>query len=594
MESRERRKLIWVYIGVLFMGLFEVVGIGSIMPFFSVATDPSLITTNDKLSLVYNKLGFTDPMQFLTVLGLAVIGFIVFSNVSQMVITWVIEQFTAMRLYTTSTRIFRQYLSQNYAYFLNQSSSELGKNILSEVAEVFKGVLMSILEVLSSIMVCLFILVMLFLINPVITLVAAAFFGGIYSLIFIFVRKKVRDMGRARRSANIKRFKVVLEAFSGIKDVKLLGKENFFLDRFEKPCRTYAMSDAHQTVVGTIPRYLLELFAFGGILGLSIFYLRKTGTLNAILPTLSAFAVAGYRLLPALQKMFKGITKIRFHLPVVDMLYERMTTLPSTQWIEDAEQIEKLPFDRDIRLERLSFQYPETEKPVIPGLDLIIPKNSTIGFVGPTGCGKTTLIDICLGLLEPDGGALLVDGVPVTNENRKSWQRNLGYVPQAIFLADDTIAANIAFGWPKDKIDRERIREVARLANLDQFVETELPKGYDTMVGDRGMRLSGGQRQRLGIARALYHDPEVLILDEATSALDGFTEQAIMDAINNLSGQKTLLMIAHRITTVKKCDTIILMDKGVIRDSGTYDELYARDAAFKRLADGVPEKGKAV
>jgi ABC-type multidrug transport system fused ATPase/permease subunit len=394
-------------------------------------------------------------------------------------------------------------------------------------------------------------------------------------------------MGDERARVNSLKYKFVSEAFGGIKDVKLLGREGVFLGLFAKPSLKFAMNDAVSEVVGESPKFIMETLAFGGILGLILIMLGTGDQVEDFLPLITVYAFGGYRLLPALQKVFSAITKIRYNLPIVEILHHDYYSLPETgEKPESQRRPEALSFTRTIELENIRFRYPNTEEDVIKNQSLSIRANTSVGFVGPTGCGKTTTIDIILGLLEAQSGSLRVDSREITAKNRSNWQANLGYVPQSIFLVDDSIRKNIAFGIAENEIDEESVIKAAQVANLHDFIMNDLDRGYETMVGERGVRLSGGQKQRIGIARAVYHDPSVLILDEATSALDGLTENAIMDAIHNLSHKKTILMIAHRLTTVRECDEIFIMEKGVIVDRGTYDELIQRNESFRKMAEG--------
>jgi ABC-type multidrug transport system fused ATPase/permease subunit len=319
------------------------------------------------------------------------------------------------------------------------------------------------------------------------------------------------------------------------------------------------MNDAKSEVINDLPKYLLETIAMGGIIAVIIVLIHSGARMDTFLPLLTVYAFGAYRLLPTLQKIFRAAAKIKYNAPIMETLYKDFQGLPDGNIL--AENIPQMDFSRNIRLENIAFSYPNTDKDVIKNQSITIANNTSIALVGPTGCGKTTTVDIILGLLEPQAGKLLVDDVEIDSHNRKNWQMNMGYVPQAIYLTDDTIRHNIAFGIEPDKISDEAIINAAKLANIHDFIMNELPDGYNTIIGERGIRLSGGQRQRIGIARAVYHDPSVLVLDEATSALDSLTEIAIMDAIRNLSHKKTIIMIAHRITTVKNCDMIYLMEK---------------------------------
>jgi ABC-type multidrug transport system fused ATPase/permease subunit len=304
------------------------------------------------------------------------------------------------------------------------------------------------------------------------------------------------------------------------------------------------------------------------------------------IPILTVYALGAYRLLPQLQKIFRAITSIRYHFSAVKNLdYAFQKTPPGISL--DTGNIQKLKFNYTIKLENISFAYPDTENDVIRKQNLSIKFNTSVAFVGPTGCGKTTLVDIILGLLYPDTGRITVDNVEINEHNIKSWQKNLGYVPQSIYLTDDTIRNNIAFGISPKEIDEDMLIQAAGMANIHDFIINELKEGYNTVIGERGIRLSGGQRQRIGIARAIYNNPSVLVLDEATSALDTLTENAIMDAINNLSHKKTIIMIAHRITTVKNCDVIYLMEKGLVIDHGSYNELCEKNLSFRKMAEGT-------
>ena len=336
-----------------------------------------------------------------------------------------------------------------------------------------------------------------------------------------------------------------------------------------------------------MPRYFLETIAFGGIVTLVLYFISTTGNANEVIPMISFFAFAAYRLLPALQVVFASFTKIRFSQTTVNRIIEDLSEKGGFReqfLVYEKEPIKPMPFDVSLQLKEASFNYPNTNEPVIHKINLSIQHNTSVGLVGPTGAGKTTLVDIILGLLTPQEGEFSVDGVKINENNILSWQKNLGYVPQHIYLSDDTVMNNIAFGIPNEKINRKAVEHAAKISNLHDFIISELPNGYQTIVGERGIRLSGGERQRVGIARALYHNPEVLVFDEATSSLDGITESAVLEAINNVTKLKTVIIIAHRLTTVKDCNIIYLIDKGKIIVQGTYDELMSSSVSFRAMA----------
>jgi ABC-type multidrug transport system fused ATPase/permease subunit len=414
----------------------------------------------------------------------------------------------------------------------------------------------------------------------------SAVIGASYFILYSIVRKFINKIGLERSAQNTLKYKYVNEIFGGIKDIKILGKERVFLNLFSRPSKKFAMNDVKNEIIGTIPKYIMETIAIGGILCVIIVMVNRGSEMKDLLPVLTIYAFGAYRLLPSLQKIFRALSNIKYNFKIIDNLGKDYNVLPDGVSL-DSDNAPRLQFEREIKLENIVFAYPNTNRDIIKNQSLAIKNNTSIALVGSTGCGKTTFIDIILGLLEAQSGAISIDGIIIDDTNRKSWQKNLGYVPQSIYLTDNTIRNNIAFGIDPKKIDDAAVIQAAKIANIHDFVSEELSEGYNTIIGERGIRLSGGQRQRIGIARAVYHDPSVLILDEATSALDSLTEIAIMDAIKNLSHKKTIIMIAHRITTVKSCDVIYLMEKGIIVDYGHYEDLYERNGSFRRMADGA-------
>ena len=587
LNKREKRQLVFVFFAMLLMGFMEVLGVGSMSPFMSVVANPHIIETNTILNWIYNKLNFGSKESFIFALGIAVIIFLAVSNMGRAGISFLVRYYSGKRLHSVSIRLMKKYLKQPYVYFLNTNTANLSKNILSEVGTYINKVLIISLQLASNAIIAVSIIGLLVYLNPFVALVVSVMLGLVYFIIFSIIRKFLVRKGQERAYVNSLKYKYISEVFGGIKDVKLMGRENVFLKLFSNPSKKYAMNDAISDVVADIPKYLLETIAFGGILGLILIMLGTGKSVEDFLPLITVYAFGGYRLLPALQKVFSAVTKIKYNLPIVDILYKDYINLPDNEEIENTDNIPALSFSRGIRLKNISFRYPGAPDDVIKDQSLTIKANTSVGFVGPTGCGKTTLIDIILGLLKPGKGTMYADDIRIVDNNLRNWQKNLGYVPQSIFLIDDTIIKNIAFGVPDDKIDMEAVKNAALIANLSDFIENNLEDGFKTVVGERGVRLSGGQRQRIGIARAVYHNPSVLIMDEATSALDSLTENAIMDAINNLSHRKTIIMIAHRLTTVKECDEIFIMDSGTIVDRGTYDDLILRNESFRRMAEGV-------
>jgi ABC-type multidrug transport system fused ATPase/permease subunit len=512
---------------------------------------------------------------------------------------YAIYRFTANRQYTLGLRLFKQYLYQPYQFFLNHNTSELSKTILSEVDTVVTGVLLPAMLTLVHGLITLVLLGFVIIMNPLLTIAALGLFGTVYSLLYRFMRSKLARHGKDARDANAVRYKTSAEALGGIKDVKILGKEPFFVTAYDSGTRKYASAHAASQILYMLPSQAMQSLAIGLIITMVIVLVSLGESFIQVVPTLAVYAFAIMRIIPGFQIAFQNGSQIRFYTHIVDGLYRDMTTLPLPSDVSgqfDREHIiAPISIGHSVNLEQIEFSYPGSPKPVLRGIDLNIPKNKTFGLVGVTGCGKTTLVDIIMGLLEPDAGTIMADNTPVVipsmreageqnHETITRWQRNFGYVPQQIFLSDDTIAANIAFGIPEAMRDMAAVERAARAANLHDFITQELPSAYDTIVGERGIRLSGGQRQRVGIARSLYHDPNILVMDEATSALDSVTEDAVMDAIHNLMHSKTIIIIAHRISTVRECDTICLIEKGRIIARGTYDELLEANPHFRAMA----------
>jgi ABC-type multidrug transport system fused ATPase/permease subunit len=406
--------------------------------------------------------------------------------------------------------------------------------------------------------------------------------GLAYASIFAVMNGWLKLLGQARIDANKERFTAVSEAFGAAKEVKVGGLENAYIQRFAKPAEIYAKGQATAQVIAQLPRFALEAIAFGGMLLVILYLMAKSGSFASALPIIALYAFAGYRLMPALQQIYGSFTQLRFAGPAIDALHHDLMSLQSA----DAQQDEfsPLPLTQAITLNQVSYRYPNAPQPALKNIDLTIPAFRSVGFVGATGSGKTTTVDVILGLLEPQEGSLNIDDQPITATNRRQWQRTLGYVPQHIYLADDSVAANIAFIVNSNEIDQEAVERAAKIANLHEFVVNDLPQGYATAVGERGVRLSGGQRQRIGIARALYHNPRVLILDEATSALDNLTEKAVMKELNNLDHDITIILIAHRLSTVRQCDQIYLLEHGAIKAKGTFDELTESNKNFRSMA----------
>jgi len=555
------------------------------MPFIAVVSNPGIIQSNKYLFYTYQLLGFHSPRMFLMVLGVFVFCIIVLNNSLSALTEWFLIRFTWLRGHTLASRLFAKYLSQPYTFFLTENTANLGANILNEVGNFLKGILRPFMEMIAKSIVSIFIFILLVIVDPLLAIIVGVVLGSAYSLLFFTVRKKLAKVGKERVYANRKQFLYISEALTGIKDIKVRGCESYFLNAFSEYSYKVNMNQAVHQIVSQVPRYALEVISFGGILLITLYFVvTQQDTANTI-PLMALYAFAGYRLLPALQGVFSGITTVKFNLALLERLSDDLAlqAYPYNEIKSWDDVVIPIEFKEYIELKAVQFAYPGVDQTVLNTLNLSIAAKTTVGFAGTTGAGKTTLIDIILGLFLPQKGELLVDGRKIDKSNMRAWLRTVGYVPQQIFLSDQSVRQNIAFGIDKKNINDKAVEKAAKIAHLHDFIVNELSEGYDTVIGERGLRLSGGQRQRIGIARAMYNDPEVLILDEATSSLDNITEAMVMEAIRGLARKKTIIMIAHRLTTLVDCDVIHFMNQGRITHSGTYDELMKNCPEFKTM-----------
>ena len=562
LDSKEHKKLLMLLVAVAMMSSLELLGVVSILPFMSVATNPSLIQSNEVLRYTYTFFSFETEQSFLFFLGALALCFLVVGNMVRAFSSYLLLKFSNMQNYYLGRRILANYLHQPYEFFLSYNSSELSRTVLSEVSQVIGGVLTPMLRAFGRLFTVLLIVLMIFYVNPSVAMVMALVLGASYFTVYSIFKRRITTLGKDRNQNSALRFKLINEVSGGIKEVKLMNREQVYLADFDTPSISYAKALVHNSVLGEIPRYFLEIIAFGGMLIIVMYLISTEGQSKAISLT-ALYALAGYKLMPALQEIFSAVTKIKFSLPVLTLV-EKSLEKNGINVESSVKESEKLIFEKIIQLKGLSFKYKSSHKPILDLVDLDINHNSTVGIVGSTGSGKTTLVDIVLGLLQPEQGGVFIDGVCLSSANLASWQRQIGYVPQFIYLSDNSIEANIAFGVPSADIDQELLIKAAKLAQIDEFINNELPEGYKTVIGERGVRLSGGQRQRIGVARALYNEPSLLVFDEATSALDAETEKAIIDSIEALSGKKTIIMIAHRISTLKKADQIVRVQDGKV------------------------------
>ena len=584
LKLKDSKGAVLMLVMMLITALLDMIGVASILPFIAVLVNPDIIQTNFILKTLFDYLsrfGVENNQHFLFALGVIVFVLLIISLIFKALATYVQIRFVLMREYIIGKYLVEGYLHQPYSWFLNRNSAVLGKTILSEVGQVVIG-LTSLMEIIAKSMIVIALVFLLVLTDPKLALSVSIIFGAAYGIVYYFTRRFLKQIGKVRLKNNQSRFMALSETFGAAKEVKLSGLEQNFIKKFSDPAQIFARSQTFSSLIGQLPRFFIEAVAFGGILVMILYLMMKTGSFNNSIPIISLYTFAGYRLMPAIQAIYVSFTRITYISPSLDRLYDDIKSLKQFSLSVNSDV---LPLDNSIALKNINYNYPETTKKTLKNINLFISAKTTVGFVGTTGSGKTTTADIILGLLEPQEGSLEVDGQHITNKNLRSWQKSIGYVPQHIYLSDDTVAANIAFGIPHEDINYEAVERASKIANLYKFVTDELPRKFQTKIGENGIRLSGGQRQRIGIARALYNNPQVLVLDEATSALDNLTEKLVMDAINNLNKKITIILVAHRLNTVKKCDNIFLFEKGELINNGKFEDLKKNNDKFRNTVN---------
>ncbi|MEX0681610.1 MAG: ABC transporter ATP-binding protein [Balneolales bacterium] len=570
---------------MLLASVFEVLGIGMIPAFVITVAEPDAIFQMPVVGEWLTWMGIATARQLVVYGALLLILTYLIKNGYLTFFHYIKQRFVSNRGVYLQDRMFRAYMTSPYTFYLSRNSAELLRNVNGEVGNIISGTLMPFMEITLQTTMFVFIMGTLLFWEPLITIVTMVLLGGGGYFFLRFTQKKTRDYGKAAREARKGMNKSVLQGLGGFKDARVLHREKMFLKEYTRDAEINKQASIYQSVVKKMPRPIIETLMVIGILAITMMMVLEGREFSTIIPLLTLFGAAAVKLMPVLNNAIGQVTSIRYNAYSVYAIYDDLRLLEGeySQFRKEIlDTTEKLPLEKQIELKSVCYNYPESDEYAVCEISLTIPKGNAVAFVGPSGAGKTTLVDIILGLLEPQRGTIEVDGVDIY-ENIRSWMKNIGYIPQSIYLLDDTIRRNIAFGIPEKDVDEKKLWNAIQASQLDEMID-RLPEKEETVVGERGVRLSGGQQQRIGIARALYDNPQVLIMDEATSALDNITEKYVIEAIEKLRGDRTIIMIAHRLTTVRKCDTIYMMDESRIVGKGTYDELLEHNADFRRMS----------
>ncbi|WP_430791422.1 ABC transporter ATP-binding protein [Virgibacillus flavescens] len=565
-NKREKKKLLILFFMMIVAAVFETIGIGLIVPLVGIVTNPIIIQEQAILTFLYKVFNFNSTKAFVLFSVGILLAIFVIKNIYLLLFNYAQFRVILNQQVKLSRDLFKEYLVKPYSFHLQRNTADLLNNVNGEVAKLFQGIVISGFQLITEVLVTVCILVLLLITAPVATLVASILLGGSVFLFFSFLRKKISNLGVEQQIVNGTMIKWVNQGLGASKEVKVSGKENFFIKAYTGQSQIKANNSRYMKMLEQVPRLFIETLLVSIVLiTMLIIVLQGTSTAQVV-STMALFAMAAFRLMPSITRIVALVTTIRYSQPALNVVYyDLFLNKENTQYNSNLANMlpinkGKKSFVDSLKLEHVSFRYPNQETYSIQDVSLTIPIGKSVAFIGESGAGKTTLVDIILGLFPPESGSVLIDGKNLY-ELKSLWQQKIGYIPQSIFLSDDTIRSNVAFGIEREHISDFEVWRALEQAQLKEFVEA-LPDQLETSVGERGVRISGGQRQRIGIARALYHNPEILFMDEATSALDNETEKEIMKAIDGLKGQKTLIIIAHRLSTIENCDIVYEMSKG--------------------------------
>ncbi len=592
LEKKQQKKIIYLQILILLTACMEVVSLFAVAPFISILSNFDLVYEDGYISYIYNYFDFQSPKNFLFIFGLFFLSILLISNIIHMFTIWKVSTNSIKMGTTLGNRLFSFYLNQEWLFHVKSNSAQLINKIAQESDRITLGIIQPAMLINAKVVVSFFLIVAMIIYNPLVALIVGIILGISYLLIFSYVKNTVLKNGKIVSQTQESRYKLMSEGFGGVKEVLISGRQSFFSNNFENSSNHWADAVGKNQAIGQLPRYIVELIAFSIIVSFVVYLTSKgnENNFNTIFPVLSIYALGGIKLLPAFQAIFSYLTAIKANIHAYENIKENLIEAKKQDVehpiINSFTKEKEIKFNNELKFKNVNFKYLNDKQKNnfnLIDLNFIIKKKRTIGFVGRSGSGKSTIIDLIAGLILPDSGEILIDDQKIEESNKIFWQKNISLVSQTIYLADTSIRENIAFGIPLSEIDNEKIRSTIEMSQLTDFI-SQLPNGVDTVIGERGVQLSGGQRQRIGIARSLYSDSKLIIFDEATSSLDGLTEDAVIKSINNIQNIKTVVIVAHRLASVKNCHVIYFIDKGKIVDSGTFDELINKNELFRKMA----------
>ncbi|ENW94379.1 ABC transporter ATP-binding protein [Acinetobacter dispersus] len=588
LDKNQRRKLIILQLLMILMAIMELVGVASIGPFMAIVSNKDVIDTNSILNKIYLFSGVSSKDAFLLMVGGFVLLSIASGSLLSIYTTWKSSIFASTLGVQLSDRLYNYYISNNWLFHLNNNSSDLINNISVETLRVTNLIIQPMVLMNSRIILAIIISTAVIVFDPIVAIIGAFIFVFSYFLIYKLFSTKLKRHGETISKENSMRFRLMSEGFGGIKDLIMLQRYQRFGNKFVESGKALSYAHGSSFALANIPRYVMEFVAFGSVVILIIYLISINNSTSTLLPILSIYALAGLKLLPAMQQIYSCFAIIRGSHSSFDAIKNDLYhSLSTTEQLNKKNCSEEIKFVEEIKLKNIKYRYPLKDKDALVNVNLTIKQGQFVGIVGASGSGKSTLIDLILGLIIPTSGHIQIDESKLSDNNINSWRKEIGYVPQNVFLTETTVAENIAFGLEIGQIDSNKIREVVKAAGLESWLVATEERIFNESVGERGVNLSGGQRQRVGIARALYNDNKILVLDEITSALDRVSEEVVMNTINRLRSNKTIIMVTHKMDTIKQCDIIFVVENGLVIDSGKYEDLVNRHPIFEKQSDNL-------